>query len=76
MLNQPEKAYFQALLALKRKDYLSAARFFAQAAPTYEDNKEFRLIRETNQLLLEVKKELGRPNVERSIVIEEMFSNG
>ncbi len=76
MLSHPEKAYWQALMAVRRKDYLSAARFFEQAAPGMRKNREFDLLRETNRLLLAVKRELDSPNVESSIDIEEKFSHG
>ena len=76
MLSKTEKAYLQALQALKQKDYRSAARFFEQAAPGMQQNPEFGLLRETNKLLLAVKEELESPNVESNIEIEEMFSNG
>lgn len=76
MKAQPEKAFIQALLALKRKEYGSASEYFDKAAPYFKGNKEFRLLRETNRLLLVIKKELKNPGVENRIDIEEMFSNG
>lgn len=76
MLNDSEKTYFQALLALKRKDYRSAAEWFERARPFYKDNKEFQLLAETNRLLLAVKKRLNRPEPETSLEIEEMYTDG
>lgn len=76
MKAQPEKAFIQALMALKRKDYGSASEYFEMAAPYFRGNKEFRLLRETNRLLLAVKKELKNPGIENRIEIEEMFTNG
>lgn len=76
MLNDSEKTYFQALLALKRKDYRSADRFFEKARPFYKDNKEFQLLAETNRLLLAVKRRLNRPEPEMSLEIEEMYTDG
>ena len=76
MLNDSEKTYFQALLALKRKDYRSASEWFERARPFYKDNKEFQLLAETNRLLLAVKKRLNRPEPEMSLEIEEMYTDG
>ena len=76
MKEQPEKAFVQALIALKRKEYGSASEYFEKAAPYFKGNKEFRLLRETNRLLLAVKKELKNPNVQNRLEIEEMFSDG
>ena len=76
MYNQSEQAYLQALLALKRKDYQAASEYFDRAAPYFEKNKEFNLLRETNRLLLAVKKELGSPDADDRIEVEEMFSHG
>ncbi len=58
MLNQSEKAYCQALLALKNKDYQAATEFFDRAAPYFKENREFNLLRETNRLLVAVKERL------------------
>jgi hypothetical protein len=76
VLNSGEKYYCTALLALKRKDYVSASENFKKASPYYENNKEFNLFYETTRLLVEVKTELGKVNVEDNIEIEEIFSNG
>lgn len=76
MLNDSEKTYFQALLALKRKDYRSASEWFERARPFYKDNREFQLLAETNRLLLAVKKKLNRPEHETSLEIEEMYTDG
>ena len=59
MLNQSEKAYCQALLALRNKDYRAAVEFFDRAAPYFTENKEFNLLRETNRLLVAVKERLA-----------------
>jgi len=75
MLNPSEKAYCRALLALKNKDYRAAAAHFDGAAADFRDNQEFVLLRETNRLLLTVKKELVQ-NDDSTIEIEETFSNG
>lgn len=76
MLQAAEKAYCEALLALKRKDYRAAGEFFEQAAPDFAQDKEFCLLRETTRLLLVVKQKLGKYENEDTIVIEEAFSNG
>lgn len=76
MLNVGEKAYCAALLALKRKDYNLAADYFRQAAPYFENDKEFNLYYETTCLLVAVKKELAGNSTRDEIEIEEVFSNG
>lgn len=78
MLNPSEKAYTQALLALRAKDYLKADRSFAEAATDLKDNPEFVLLKETTALLVAVKKELGTltEGAEDELRIEEVFSNG
>ena len=76
MLNPSEKAYCQALLALKKKDFALASNQFDKAAISFRDDKEFNLIRETTILLVAVKKELEELENEDAIQIEEVFSNG
>ncbi len=76
MLRPEEKAYCQALLALKRKDYVGAMRYFDQAAPGFADSKEFNLYRETTRLLLVVKDKLAELANEDRIDIEEATTNG
>lgn len=76
MLTSGEKSYCAALMALKRKDYMTASEHFKKAAPYFEHDKEFNLIFETTQLLVDVKKELGRYEKEDSIEIEEIFTDG
>ena len=80
MLNAAEKAYCLALQALKRRDYRQADQQFEQAAGFFADNQEFRLIRETNRLLVAVKEELGsleREDVKRSeLYLEEVLTHG
>lgn len=76
MLKGGEKSYCAALLALKRKDYVSASEHFKKAAPYFENDKEFNLYFETTRLLLEVKRELGKLEKEDKLEIEEIFSNG
>jgi len=76
MLNPSEKAYCQALLALKRKDYVAAAEQFEKASPGFSGNKEFVLIRETTRLLLAVRDKLSVMEGNDSIEIEEAFSHG
>lgn len=76
MLNQAEHAYYEALLAIKRKEYSSASDYFERAAEYFAGNREFNLLRETNRMLLAVKKVLNSPVAEDGIEVEEMFSNG
>ncbi len=77
MLNPSEKAYTLALLALKRKDYRVAIGYFERAAPHFETNKEFNLLRDTTRLLVEVKEKLSALEIaEDRLEVEEVFSNG
>ena len=76
MLNPSEKAYYQALLALKNKDYKKASEQYDKAARFYENNREFDLLRETTKLLLAVKEELNRLESGTVIQVEEVFSDG
>ncbi len=76
MLKPAEKAYCQALLALKRKDYPAAVRFFDQAAPDFAGDREFNLYRETTRLLVAVKEKLAKTENEDKTEIEEAFSHG
>jgi len=76
MLKPAEKAYFQALTALKDKDYETAAEHFDQAAPFFEKDREFAVFRETTRLLIAVIEELKKFEKEESLEIEESFSHG
>jgi hypothetical protein len=75
LLNQSEKAYCQALLALKNKDYRAATDFFDRAAPYFKENREFNLLRETNRLLIAVKERLVTAEHEE-IEVEETIPYG
>ncbi|MDH3890661.1 MAG: hypothetical protein OEV49_06220 [candidate division Zixibacteria bacterium] len=76
MLNTAEKAYFQALTALKRKNYPAAAEQFDKAAPFFEKDKEFGILRETTHLLVATKAELKKLEQQEAISIKESFSDG
>ncbi len=76
MLKPAEKAYFQALTALKRKEYQAAAEQFDKAAPFFEKDKEFGILRETTHLLVATQMELKSFEQQESISIEESFSDG
>lgn len=76
MLNPSEKAYCQALLALKKKDYRAAQVMFDKAAADFRNNREFNILRETTALLIEVKKEIGSSPDSDRLEIKETFSNG
>lgn len=76
MLNSSEKAYCEALLALKNKDYRAASDHFDTAAPHFRDNREFNLLSETTKLLLAVKAERESLDSKDKIEIEEVFSYG
>ena len=75
MFNQAEKAYCEALLALRNKDYRKAADCFDEAMPQYMNNKEFVLLMETNRLLLAVKDKLAKYENEE-IEVMEAFAHG
>jgi outer membrane protein assembly factor BamD (BamD/ComL family) len=81
VLSPSEKAYFQALQALKRGDYKAAVVSFDRAAGTYGTDRQFVLLAETTRLLLAVKDEIRQmePAREADTVesfIEEVFSDG
>lgn len=76
MLNPSEKAYCQALLALRRKEYQRAAEQFEKAVPFFRKDEEFNLFRETTRLLLTVKEELARLEKQNELQIEEVFTDG
>jgi len=76
MLNQSEKSYCEALLALKHKDYRVAADHFDAAALHFKDNREFNLLKETTNLLLAVKAKRQKLDSKDKIEIEEVFSYG
>ena len=76
MLNPSEKAYCQALLALKDKEYRIASEYFDRAASEFQTNREFALYRETTRLLLAVRQELAVLENEDKLEIEETFPHG
>ena len=59
MLSETEKAYLEALDALKRKNYPEAVKRFEMAAQKFGTNEELDLLYQSIRLLLEVKKELS-----------------
>ena len=76
MLSTAEKAYIGALQALSDKEYRRAAEYFEMAAPQFEGDPDFRILRESTRLLLTVKDELKRTRRREALEIEEVFSNG
>jgi hypothetical protein len=58
MLTKEEKAYYQAIKALKDRNYTAASGFFRVAEKQFTDNRDFRILRETTELLLAVKDEI------------------
>ncbi|HOD66235.1 MAG TPA: hypothetical protein PLR32_07720 [candidate division Zixibacteria bacterium] len=76
MLRPDEKAYCQALLALRQKDYRAALRFFDAAAPGFSDNREFSLYREATRLLLAVKDKLAELENKDTIDTKETVTHG
>ncbi|MDF1544663.1 MAG: hypothetical protein P1R58_06125 [bacterium] len=75
MLNPGEKAYCQALLALKSKSYRLAAEEFEKAAPHFKNDREFNLIMETNRVLVAVKKKIAAQESD-TIEVEEILPYG
>ena len=57
MLSPHEKAYCQALLALRQKEYAKAETHFSQAAEHFTENRDFMILWETTRALLAVKRE-------------------
>ncbi|MEE8577180.1 MAG: hypothetical protein V3T31_07975 [candidate division Zixibacteria bacterium] len=78
MLNQSEKAYCQALKALKDKDYPAAAEFFDIASEKFGTDAEFNLLKESTRLLISLKQRIVRRDSEANdeFIIEEVFANG
>jgi hypothetical protein len=76
MLEQEEKAYCLALLALKDKDYPAASGHFNRVASHFKDNREFNLLRQTTELLLVVKEERTKLDSDDTIEIEEVLPYG
>ena len=75
MLAGTEKAYREALDALKRKNYSEAVESFEIAALEYGTNSEFNLLYQSTRLLLEVKKEL-KEIARISLEEKELIING
>ena len=76
MLSENEKAYCQALLALKSKDYLKALASFEKGAQTFGTNGEFNLLYQSTRLLVEVKKELAGAVENNPLEEKEFIING
>jgi len=78
VLNPAEKAYLQALQALREKQYGQAAGYFDRAAEFFGNNREFSLLRETTNLLLEVKKAIAAAEGRNDdvLIAEEIISYG
>ena len=76
MLVDSEKAYCQALLALKKRDYQTAVVKFAKASGDFGTNEEFDLLYQTTQLLLAVKQELGPEPESFEVVNKELMRDG
>ena len=75
MFSHSEKAYCQALLALRNKDYVSAVSHFDRSAAQFSNDPEFSLLSEATRLLVAVKRELGTVEADE-LLIEEVFSDG
>ncbi len=79
MLVDSEKAYCQALVALKKRDYQTAVAKFAKASAgvgTFSANEEFDLLYQTTQLLLAVKQELRLETEGFEVVDKELMRDG
>ena len=78
MLNPDEKAYLQALQALRDKQYGPAVGHFDRAAEVFGNNREFSLLRETTRLLLEVKQTIAAAEGRNDdvLTIEENLIDG
>ena len=79
MLVDSEKAYCQALVALKKRDYQTAVAKFAKASGdtgTFGSNEEFDLLYQTTQLLLAVKQELRLETETFEAVDKELMRDG
>jgi hypothetical protein len=76
MLDSSEKAYCQALVSLKHKDYRAASDHFDTAAPHFKDNREFVLLRETTRLLLAVKAKRESLDGTDTLENQETLSHG
>jgi len=74
-MSHPEQAYYQALEALRNKDYRAASGFFKTAENQFADNLDFRILSEVTALLVAVKDEINEIEDE-SLVVEEMYSDG
>jgi hypothetical protein len=74
MLSEQEKAFCQALLALRQKDYKTALGCFESVKGSLGTNSEFSLLYQTTRLLLAVKEELygtadGDEEITKEIII-------
>ena len=76
MLSENEKAYCQALLALRRKDYLKALVSFEKAAQAFGTNGEFNLLYQSTRVLVEVQNELAGVAVNNPLEEKELIVNG
>jgi outer membrane protein assembly factor BamD (BamD/ComL family) len=77
MSDPSEKAYGQALQALKQKNYRAALEHFEQAGQFFKNNAELELLRNTTRLLVALQKELyGTDEVNSRLDIEEAFTDG
>jgi hypothetical protein len=75
MLSNAEKAYMRALLALKKRDYATASGFFRSAENQFAESADFRILKETTELLLAVKEDIFELENSR-IQIEEIINHG
>ena len=76
MLSENEKAYCQALTALKQKEYSQAVECFEKAAQEFETNDEFNLLYQSTRLLVEVKQELAGATMKIPSEEKELIING
>lgn len=76
MLSEHEKAYCQALLALKQKEYSQALESFEKAAGANGTNGEFNLLYQSTRLLIKVKNELAGETLTKPLEEKELIING
>ncbi|MEW6014137.1 MAG: hypothetical protein AB1690_02320 [Candidatus Zixiibacteriota bacterium] len=72
MLNEGVKAYLRALTALKEKDYRTGVGYLKIAQNQFDNSPDFRILKETTELLLAVKEEIFELEVE-SMEVKEMI---
>jgi len=78
MSEASDRAFREALTALRERRFDQAAGFFREAASGLDGDADYLLMAETTNLLLAVKEEIARQSglQDETIEIEEMFTHG